>query len=67
MIILKGHLNGNSVDIKAENMKEIRTKIILLVFKKELLTCKSKTDAVLNTSVILDISEPTIWKVIKNV
>jgi hypothetical protein len=63
---LKIFINGETYNIETDNLKMISKDVILKLFERELLRCRNKTDAVLNISPLLDLSESTVWTAIDN-
>jgi hypothetical protein len=57
-------VNGQSYDIQAQDTRELTRELIKAVYQTEFAICGTKSGAVLNTSVILNVGEATIWRVI---
>ncbi len=53
-------------ELKAEgsDLKQVVRQMILRIYENERLYARNKSDAVMNTAVILGVSEPTVWRVI---
>ena len=65
-IKLKAFIGGYSFDFSANCANDLMKEIIKTVFRSEIQTARNKTDAVLNTAVILDIDERTVWRTLAN-
>ncbi len=70
MIHVKITVAGRQVTIKANNFQDLKgdlaRTLIRHIYKKELAAANNKTGAVLNTSVLLEISEKTVWKALED-
>ena len=62
-IHIRVRMYGIDLSLEADSSREIRDKITYGVFR-HFLRSQNKSEAVLNTSVLTDMSERTIWKVI---
>ncbi len=61
---LKIYVAGHSIELQTNGVADMKKQIIRRVFEQELGHARNKTDAVLNTAVLLDVDERTVWRVI---
>lgn len=54
-----------TVNAKGESVDELRKKIVLAFYREELKKANGISDAMLNTAVMLNISERTIYRFLK--
>jgi hypothetical protein len=70
LITAKITIAGRQVTIRAECFKDLKADIaaalIRQVYRRELNNTENKTRAVINTAVILDIGENTVWRALEN-
>ena len=61
---LKIFVAGHSIELQTNGVADVKQQVIRKVFERELKYARNKTDAVLNTAVLLDVDERTVWRVI---
>ena len=64
-IKIKMKLNGMEYELEGKSLKELKHQIIVQTVEQEKKISKNITDAVLNTAVLLEIDERTVWAHLK--